>query len=53
MNGEPMRQKLIAIGTNAFIVALVGCIPFGIGMAFYMDDARWLWFCATLLIFLS
>jgi hypothetical protein len=48
-----MRELLIKWSTNAFVVALAGCIPFGLVMAFYMDDAKWLWFCAPLLIFLS
>lgn len=47
------RERLIAWGMNGLVAALAGCIPFGIGMAFYMDDARWLWFCMPLLIFLS
>ena len=32
---------------------LMACIPFGLFMTFYMDDASWLWFCAPLIVFLS
>lgn len=38
---------------DAFVILLAASIPFGLCMAFYMDDSRWLWFCAPLLIFLS
>lgn len=48
-----MRDTVIRWSMNAIVAALVGCIPFGAGMAFYMEDMRWLWFCAPLLIFLS
>jgi hypothetical protein len=47
------RERLIAWGTNGLIAGLAACIPFGAAMAYYMDDAKWLWFCAPLLIFLS
>lgn len=38
---------------NALAVLLFGSIPFGLFMAFYMNDANWLLFCLPLLIFLS
>jgi len=41
----------LAIGT--FVSLLLLSIPFGIGMAFYTDDYRWLWFCMTLIVFMS
>ncbi|WP_164718641.1 hypothetical protein [Bradyrhizobium sp. LVM 105] len=47
------RDTLIKCGMNALVVALAASIPFGIAMTFYMDDAKWLWFCAPILIFLS
>jgi len=47
------QDRLVSWGMNCLVAALAGCIPFGIGMAFYMNDAWWLWFCMPLLIFLS
>jgi hypothetical protein len=47
------RKRWAGIGTDALIVLLVASIPFGLFMAFYMDNSSWLWFCATLIIFLS
>jgi len=38
---------------DAIVILLAACIPFGLGMAFYMNDETWLIFCAPLLIFLS
>lgn len=35
------------------VVVMVLMIPFGIGMALYMNDERWLIFCGTLIFFLS
>jgi hypothetical protein len=47
------RDTLIKWSMNAFVCGLVACIPAGIGMALYMNDARWLWLCLPFLIFLS
>ena len=33
--------------------SLIACIPFGIGMAMWTNNGNWLWFCMTLIIFLS
>ena len=41
------------LGIGAFVVLLALSIPFGIGMALYTNDSRWLWFCMTLIVFLS
>jgi hypothetical protein len=38
---------------NAIICGLASMIPLGIGLAFYMDDMRWLWLCAPIVLFLS
>jgi hypothetical protein len=51
-SGAAMKQVGVW-AMNGLVVGLFACIPFGIGMAFYMDDSRWLWFCAPILIFLS
>jgi hypothetical protein len=49
---EP-RWTFEAIFWNLVVFVLMLCIPFGIGMALYMDDIIWLWFCVTLILFLS
>ena len=47
------KETLITWATNAFVVALVACIPLGIFLAVYFNNSSWLMLCATLLIFLS
>ena len=38
---------------GAFVIVLAACIPIGLFMGFYMNDARWWLLCAPLLIFMS
>jgi hypothetical protein len=38
---------------TALVVALIACIPFGLFMAWVMDDPDWLWFCAPIFLLLS
>lgn len=38
---------------NVVIVLLFLCIPAGVLLALWMNDARWMWLCAPILIFLS
>ena len=38
---------------NALVRMLVACIPAGIVLAILLEDARWLWLCAPIFIFLS
>jgi len=52
-DGRPgIFSKDQILGT-IIVTLLFLCIPFGIGMAIWMDDPHWLLFCGTLLIFLS
>ena len=38
---------------TALTTALIACIPFGLFMAWVMDDPDWLWFCVPIFLFLS
>jgi hypothetical protein len=47
------RHTWRALGGAVLAIALVAAIPFGLFMAWTMDDPPWLWFCSTLILFLS
>lgn len=48
-----MKDLAINWAMNIAVVLLFASIPFGVGMAIYMNSSNWLWFCLPLLIFLS
>ena len=48
-----IKQRWAKVWPGALVLALIACIPFGLLMAWSMDDPDWLWFCAFIFIFLS
>ena len=48
-----MRESAIKFLVGAFVALTIVCIPAGIALWLYTEDARWLWLCAALILYLS